>query len=115
MLLTAIILSIVLAAAMLASGFMKLIRAPRIVAMMEPLGVPAARLPLLGALQVAGTVGLIVGLFFHPLAVAAAVGLVLYFAGAIVAHLRAHDRDVQGAALFLALSVATLVVLLIAA
>lgn len=111
----AVILSLVLAVAMLASGFMKLIKAPRIVCMMEPLGVPAARLPLLGSLQIAGTIGLIAGIFLPPLGVAAAIGLVLYFAGAIVAHIRANDRAVQGAVLFLALSVATLIVLLVAA
>ncbi|MBM3715876.1 MAG: DoxX family protein [Actinobacteria bacterium] len=100
---------------MLANGTMKVIKAPQIVAQMEPLGVPAARLPLLGALQIAGAAGLAVGLLIHPLGVAAAIGLVLYFAGAIVTHLRAHDRAVQGAVFFLALSVATLVVLLISA
>ncbi|MBF4577545.1 DoxX family protein [Frondihabitans sp. VKM Ac-2883] len=110
----AVILSLVLALAMLASGVMKLIRAPRIVAMMEPLGVPAARLPLLGSLQIAGTVGLIIGIWFPPLGIAAVIGLVLYFAGAIIAHRRAHDRAMQGAVLFLVLSAATLTVLLAA-
>ena len=40
-------------------------------------------------------------------------GLVLYFAGAIVAHLRARDPAMQGAAAFLALAVATTAVLLL--
>jgi hypothetical protein len=39
---------------------------------------------------------------------------VVYFAGAVVAHLRARDRDVQGAVVLLVLAVATLVVLLLA-
>lgn len=110
----AVVLSLVLALAMLASGFMKLIRAPRIVGMMEPLGVPAARLPVLGSLQVAGTAGLAIGLWFPPLGIAAAIGLVFYFTGAVTAHLRAHDRAMQGAVLFLVLSAATLIVLLAA-
>ena len=49
-----------------------------------------------------------------PLAIAAAIGSVVYFAGAVVAHLRAHDRELQGAVVLLVVSVATLVVLLLA-
>lgn len=107
----AFVLSLILALAMLASGFMKLIRAPRIVEMMEPLGVPASRLPLLGALQIGGTAGLIAGIWFPPLAISASIGLVLYFMGALIAHLRARDTAMQGAILFFGLSTATFVVL----
>jgi len=109
----AVVLSVVLGLAMLASGTMKIIRSPRIVDLMEAVSVPASRLPLLGALQVASTVGLVTGIWFPPLGIAAAVGLVLYFGGAIIAHVRAHDPNWQGAASFLALSAATLIVLLL--
>lgn len=114
MLLAAHILSLVLALAMVASGFMKLIRAPRIVQMMEPVGVPASRLPILGALQIAAAIGLIGGIWFPLLGIAAGIGLVLYFIGAVIAHIRAHDPAKQGAIMFLALSVATLIVLVLA-
>jgi hypothetical protein len=57
-------------------------------------GVPAGFLPLLGTLKAAGALGLIAGLLrFHFLGVAAAAGLVLFFAGAIGVHLRAREHS----------------------
>lgn len=110
----AITASLVLAASMLGSGLAKLARAPRVVAMMEAVGVRGPLLILLGGLQIAAAIGLVVDVWIPGLAIAAAVGLVLYFAGAISAHLRARDPNLQGAALFLILSAATLTLLLIA-
>lgn len=53
-------------------------------------GVPRSWLPALGALKLAGAVGLVVGLLgLKALGIAAAVGLVLFFIGAVVTHLRA--------------------------
>lgn len=110
----AVVLSLVLALAMLGSGIMKLVRNPKIVASMEAVHVSPAQMIVLGLLEVAAAVGLVVGLWWVPLAIAAAIGAVVYFAGAVVAHLRAHDRELQGAAVLLVLAVATLVVLLLA-
>ncbi|GGT69084.1 hypothetical protein GCM10010272_10110 [Streptomyces lateritius] len=45
----------------------------------------------LGAAKVAGTVGLLVGFFVPLIGTLAAVGLVLYFAGAVVTVLRARS------------------------
>ncbi len=58
-------------------------------------GVPRSWLPALGALKLAGAVGLVAGLlgppaFRAPLGLVAAAGLVLFFVGAVVTHLRAH-------------------------
>jgi hypothetical protein len=64
-----------------------------------------------GALQVASTIGLIAGIWFPPLAIAASIGLVLYFTGAIVAHVRASDPAMQGAIAFLVVASATTVTL----
>lgn len=48
---------------------------------------------MVGALKVAGAVGLLLGLLgVRYLGAAAAVGLVLFFLGAIGVHLRAHDH-----------------------
>jgi uncharacterized membrane protein YphA (DoxX/SURF4 family) len=99
---------------MVGSGFAKLLRAPRVVAMMQAVGVGGPLLPLLGGLQIAAAIGLVAGVGIPALAIAAAVGLVLYFAGAISAHLRARDPNRQGAVLFLILSAATLTLLVIA-
>jgi hypothetical protein len=53
-------------------------------------GVPRSWLPALGAVKLAGAVGLVVGLVgVGALGIAAAAGLVLFFVGAVVTHLRA--------------------------
>jgi hypothetical protein len=54
-------------------------------------GVPRSWLPTLAVLKLAGAAGLIVGLLgLRYLGIAAAIGLVLYFVGAVVVHVRAH-------------------------
>ncbi|MQY18536.1 DoxX family protein [Nocardia macrotermitis] len=53
--------------------------------------VPEGALPYLATLKLAGAVGLVAGLVWLPwVGVAAGIGLVLFFVGAIVAHLRAR-------------------------
>ncbi|MFI5774140.1 DoxX family protein [Streptomyces sp. NPDC051658] len=48
-------------------------------------------LPMLATLKAAGAVGLAVGLLgFRVIGIAAAIGLVLFFIGAMAAHLRAR-------------------------
>lgn len=70
--------------------------------------VPANALPYLATLKLAGAVGLVVGLTAVPrLGVAAGVGLVLFFIGAVVAHLRArvfHNIAFPGVYLLLAVA-----------
>ena len=105
------IVSLVLAAGMLLSGFFKLIRAPHIMKFAEAVRLGPRQLTILGALQVAGTVGLVAGLWYAPFAIAAAAGLVLYFLGAILTHLRLREPNVQGAVVFALLSTATLTML----
>jgi hypothetical protein len=54
-------------------------------------GVPRSWLPMLGTLKLAGALGLVAGLFgLRIFGVAAAVGLVLFFIGAVVTHIRAR-------------------------
>ena len=75
-------------------------------------GVPESWLPMLGILKAAGAIGLLVGLIGVPLiGTAAAVGLILFFVGAIYTHVRARDFSSQfGLAIgFLLLAVAALV------
>jgi hypothetical protein len=75
--------------------------------------VPRSWLPMLGALKLAGAAGLLVGLVGPPaIGIAAATGLVLYFIGAVIAHLRArvlYNIAFPGA--YLGLSAASLVLL----
>ncbi|MDP9793521.1 hypothetical protein J2S43_002033 [Catenuloplanes nepalensis] len=67
-------------------------------------------MPILGALLAAGTLGLLAGFAVPSLGIAAATGLVLYFAGALVAHLRVGSRNLTGWAVFFTTAVATLAV-----
>ncbi|KDN15970.1 DoxX family protein [Amycolatopsis rifamycinica] len=54
-------------------------------------GVPRAWWNRLGAAKAAGAAGLLAGLCWPPLGIAAAVGLVLYFTGALVTVARARS------------------------
>lgn len=60
----------------------------------EPLaayGVPATWWPWLGVAKAAGVLGLLAGLFVPAVGVAAGIGLVLYFTGAVITVLRARS------------------------
>jgi hypothetical protein len=62
----------------------------------------------LGLLLATGALGLVVGFGVPVIGVAAAIGLIVYFIGAISAHVRAGDRGLGGALFFLALAVGAL-------
>lgn len=84
---TAVLVSVVLGV----TARFKLIREKEVTATLTRLNVPDRMFPVLAALQLAGAVGLLVGIFFRPLGIAAATGVVLFFVGAVIAHLRAGD------------------------
>jgi hypothetical protein len=74
------------------SARMKLVRDPLAVEVIGGVvGVPLRLFPVLSLLEVAGGVGLLAGIGIKPLGVAAGTGLVVYFIGAITAHLRKRD------------------------
>ncbi|WP_026929659.1 DoxX family protein [Glycomyces tenuis] len=85
-------------------------KADPVVANSDALGLPRSWLFWLGVLKLAGAAGLTLGLLgLRPLGVAAALGLVLFFVGAIIAHLRARVLgNIPFPGVFLALAVATL-------
>lgn len=87
----ATIASLFLAALVVVSATIKLARREPYVQGYLRVGVPEERLNLLAAVLLAGAAGLALGLAWPPIGVAAAAGLVLYFAAAIAAHLRADD------------------------
>ena len=77
--------------------------------------VPESWITMLGTLNAAAALGLLLGLVGVPLVgTAAAIGLVMYFVGAIVTHLRVRDYSIAPAAAFLLLAVAALVSSLVA-
>jgi DoxX-like family len=87
-----------------------LVPAKFVLANSAEVGVPRSWLPALAAAKLAGAAGLIVGLLgLRALGIAAAVGLVLFFVGAVITHLRArvlYNIAFPGA--FLCLSAAAL-------
>lgn len=54
-------------------------------------GVPQSWWTPLGSAKAVGALGLIAGLFVPAIGVAAAIGLILYFAGAVITVLRARS------------------------
>jgi DoxX-like family len=83
-----------------------------VLATMDEVAVPRSWLPPLGILKGAGAAGLLLGLLgVRPLGIAAAVGLALFFAGALATHVRArvfHNIAVPGAYFALAVASAAL-------
>jgi hypothetical protein len=73
---------------------------------------PRSWAPVLGSLLAAGSLGLLAGLVVPWLGIAAGAGLVLYFAGAIAAHLRVGSRSLAGPVVFFVTVVAALVLAL---
>ncbi|MEV1331667.1 DoxX family protein [Micromonospora costi] len=86
-----------------------LVRARFVLANMDEVGVPRSWLVPLGVLKGAGAAGLLLGLLgLRSLGIAAAIGLVVFFAGALATHVRAgvyHNIAYPGA--FFALAIAS--------
>jgi hypothetical protein len=89
-----------------------LARARFVVANSAEVGVPQSWLPPLAILKGAGAAGLLLGLLgVRPLGIAAATGLVLFFIGALAAHVRARVfHNIAFPACFFALAIASAVV-----
>ena len=106
-----IVATVVLSAIAVGSAIGKLRKAEQVVAAIHgTVGVPLRLLPVLAGLEIAGAVGILIGLAVEPLGIAAATGLVLYFVGAVIGHLRVGDtRGVAQPVLPLVLSIAVLV------
>jgi uncharacterized membrane protein YphA (DoxX/SURF4 family) len=105
-----VITTVLLALIALNSAAMKLRRNEQVLASIHgTVGVPLRQLPVLAGLEIAGAVGILIGLWLEPLGIAAAIGLVAYFIGAVVGHLRV--RDSKGAAAPLAPLVLAIAVL----
>lgn len=107
------ILSVFLAVVLLISAFGKFTRQEQVVQNLTAAGVKLDQFPALAALEIVGAIGLIVGLFWNWAMIAAGIGVALYFAGAVTAHLRAGDRQIVPAGALLVLSVAVVVLALL--
>lgn len=93
------------------SGIAALLHFKPIMPGMAKAGVPVSWLTFpIGTLKTLGALGLAAGLVLHPLGIAAAIGLVLFFVCAIYTHIRASDYGPQFvlALVFLTINVAVL-------
>lgn len=104
-----VIVTILAAAANIFSAALDFIRYKQILINMDKVGVPQSWITILGILKAAGAIGLLIGIGVPLIGTVAAVGLVLFFIGAIIIHLRVHDYSFGLAVVFLLLAVAALV------
>jgi len=85
------IVSVLLAALLALAAIRKLTHQERIVQSYLRVGVPEDKLNYLAIILLTGAAGLILGLLWAPIGVAAAIGVICYFIGAVAFHIRAND------------------------
>jgi uncharacterized membrane protein YphA (DoxX/SURF4 family) len=100
-----ITLSLLLAAACLVPGTAKLLAHPKMRRAAAHFGIPWSRYRLIGAAELAAAAGVLIGLWWHPLGVAAAAGMVLVLTGALLTHRRAGDAAKEAVPALAALAV----------
>ena len=100
MFVTYIVVTILAAAAIIFSATLDFIRYAPILSNMAKVGVSESWITTLGILKAAGALGLLIGIGVPAVGIAAA-GLVLFFIGAIITHLRGHDYTFGLAIVFL--------------
>ncbi|BBZ23131.1 DoxX family protein [Mycolicibacter hiberniae] len=105
---------VVTAAVTIAVAVADFVPAQFVLANSAEIGVPRSWIPVLGGLKLAGGLGLLIGVAGVPLVgVAAAVGLVAFFIGAVATHVRTGVlHNIGFPAAYLLASAASLVVLL---
>jgi uncharacterized membrane protein YphA (DoxX/SURF4 family) len=109
MFIAASVVSVLLAAVLLISARGKLTHDPRQMATLKSVGFPEHKAWLLGTAEIAGAFGLVAGLFWWPIGLAAGVGVIAYFTGAVGSHLRIRDWQVTPPGVLLAVGVVALV------
>jgi len=97
-----LVTTIVFAAMVAFSGIGKIRRDPKIMHVIhEVVGVPLKYFSPLAACELAGAVGLVLGIWWPSIGVAAGIGLVVYFVAATLSHLRVSDVKGIGPAAFM--------------
>jgi hypothetical protein len=109
MIITYCVLAIVYSGMLIFSGVLKVQHDPQSLEIIHKLiGVPLELFPVLAACEFAGALGLLTGIRWAGIGIAAAVGLVIYFVGAIVSHVFAGDAGGIGSPGFMLAIAATL-------
>ena len=95
-----VIFGALLTFAAIGSAIAKLKKVPDVMASMASVGVKPNQITVLAFLEIAGGLGIIVGIWSKPLGILSSACLILYFAGALYAHFsRKHKVADFGAAL----------------
>ena len=96
-------ISLLLAAACLLPAAAKLAGHPKMRQSAAHFGISWPSYRLIGAAELAAAAGILIGLWWHPLGVAAAAGMALLLLGAIITHRKAADSAKEMAPALLAL------------
>ena len=96
-------ISLLLAAACLLPAAAKLASHPKMQQSASHFGISWSRYRLIGVAELAAAAGILIGLWWHPLGVAAAAGMALLLLGAIITHRKAADNAKEMAPALLAL------------
>jgi len=100
-----ITLTLLLAAACLLPAAGKLQGHPKMRQSAAHFGIPWPRYRLIGVAELAAAAGVLIGLWWLPLGVAAAAGMALLLLGAVITHRRAADSGKETAPALIALAV----------
>ncbi len=84
-------LTLLLLAVLVPTAVLDIMRNPRILAATSGLGIPAEKMPVLGGVKLLAAIGLLVGTDYVRLSQLTGACLVLYFAIAVLTHLRVRD------------------------
>ena len=101
-----IAVSLLLAAACLLPATAKLVGHPTMRQSATHFGVPWRHYGLIGIAELAAAAGVLIGLCWHPLGVAAAAGMTALLIGALITHRRAGDGATEMAPALLTLVIA---------
>lgn len=107
-----IVISVLLALSFFMAGGMKLVNTKQSLLLQEHFHLAPWFVTLTGVLEVLGALGLIVGIFWHPLAAAAALGLAGVMVGAAGSHLTHGDGVSKASAPVVLFALAVVVVVL---
>jgi hypothetical protein len=106
---TYVVVTALAAGANIFSATCDFVRYKQVSIAMAKAGVPESWMTMLGILKAAGALGLLVGIGLPLIGTAAAIGLIVFFVGAIFTHLRAHNHSFGLAVVFLLLATSALV------
>jgi hypothetical protein len=106
------IIAIIMSLLLVSSGVAKLRRNPNLIhGLHEVIGVPLRLIPWLAVCEFAGAAGLLIGIVWWPLGIAAAIGVIAYFIGASIGHVRVKDfKGLPTPAVILLIAIVILVV-----